>query len=99
VVMIAAFHLTDQRQSRVQFPDSSTFAFKRLIPIVFVCGMGFRLDNEMRLRFGEEKSTREHLVWTNPSLYLGFNCKQRCVIFLGVADMNFWSASLPIEIV
>jgi hypothetical protein len=23
VVMIAAFHLTDQRQSRVQFPDSS----------------------------------------------------------------------------
>jgi hypothetical protein len=30
VVMIAAFHLTDQRQSRVQFPDSS-FCFRDLV--------------------------------------------------------------------
>jgi hypothetical protein len=30
VVMIAAFHLTDQRQSRVQFPDSS-FCFLAIL--------------------------------------------------------------------
>jgi hypothetical protein len=55
VVMIAAFHLTDQRQSRVQFPDSSTFALKQLISIVFVSGMGFRLNFEVRVRCAARK--------------------------------------------
>jgi hypothetical protein len=59
VVMIAAFHRIDQRQSRVQFPDISFCLAEKVRSVFdFVSGMGYCLDREMRLRCGARK---EHL--------------------------------------